>query len=139
MIWKQDQSLEFMNRFQKNSLAGHLGIDLVEIGADFLVATMPVDQRTKQPLGLLHGGASAALIESLGGMAGWLCLNDPNSSSVVGIEINANHLRSAKKGMVIGIVRPVKVGRRMQVWTVDIKQGEKLLCTGRLTNMVVRK
>jgi len=139
MIWKQDPSLEFINRFQKNSLASHIGINFIEIGTDFLVASMPVDERTKQPIGLLHGGASAAMIESLGGIAGWLCLDDPQTWSVVGIEINANHLRSTKEGTVIGTVRPVKVGRRMQVWTVDITQKDRLICTGRLTNMVIEK
>ncbi len=137
MIWKQHSSLEFINSIQKNTLAGHLAINFLEIGPDFLRASMPVDDRTRQPLGLLHGGASAALIESMGGIAGWLCLDDPEVLSVVGIEINANHLRTVANGEVTGLVKPVKVGRRMQVWNVEIFQEERLICVGRLTNMVV--
>ncbi len=118
-------------------MADHLGIEFTEIGSDFLVATMPVDHRTKQPIGLLHGGASVALAETIGSVAGWLCVDDWDNSSVVGIEVNANHLQKVKGGIVTAVVRPVRIGKRIQVWQVDISQEGDLTCTSRLTTMTV--
>lgn len=118
-------------------MADHLGIEFTEIGSNFLIATMPVDHRTKQPIGLLHGGASVALAETIGSVAGWLCVDDWDNSSVVGIEVNANHLQKVKGGIVTAVVRPVRIGKRIQVWQVDISQEGDLTCTSRLTTMTV--
>lgn len=137
-IWKTNPTLEALNDIGKGSLPGHLGIEFTEVGDDYIKARMPVDQRTKQPMGLLHGGASAALSETMGSIAGVLIIEDMTKQSIVGIEINANHLRSAKSGYVHATTKPVKIGRRLQVWNTDIHDDEgKLICTSRLTTMIV--
>jgi 1,4-dihydroxy-2-naphthoyl-CoA hydrolase len=115
----------------------HLAIEVTEIGDDFLIAKMPVDARTKQPAGLLHGGASTALAESLGSMASALCLKS-KSKMPVGIEINANHLKSAASGFVFGKVTPVRVGLSLHVWNIEIRNEKNdLICVSRLTVMIV--
>jgi 1,4-dihydroxy-2-naphthoyl-CoA hydrolase len=138
MIWKQTFNLEGLNQSSHNTLAEHLGITYTEIGDDFIVATMPVDHRTVQPMRLLHGGASAALAETLGSVAGLMCIEDVMTQTIVGTEISCSHLRSAKKGLVTGKVSPLKIGRRLQVWNIDVtdEQG-RLICVSRLTIMVV--
>lgn len=137
-IWKTNPTLEALNDIGRGSLPGHLGIEFTEVGEDYIKAKMPVDQRTKQPMGLLHGGASAALSETMGSVAGVLIIEDPSKQSIVGIEINANHLRSAKSGFVHATTRPVKIGRRLQVWNTEIHDDEgKLICTSRLTTMII--
>lgn len=115
-----------------------LGIECVELGDDYMVATMPVDHRTHQPMGLLHGGASAALIESIGSMGSTLLI-DLKKEAPVGIEINANHLGGVKSGLVKAIGKIVHAGKRTHVWQVDItdEANGKLVCTGRLTIMIV--
>lgn len=115
-----------------------LDIRCVELGEDYLVATMPVDSRTHQPMGLLHGGASAALIESIGSMGSTLLI-DLTKEAPVGIEINANHLGSVRSGMVRATGKIVHAGKRTHVWQVDIfdTATEKQVCTGRLTVMIV--
>lgn len=118
-------------------MSDHLGIEFTEIGPDYLTATMPVDHRTKQAIGLLHGGASVALAETIGSVAGWLCVDDWDNSSVVGIEVNANHLQKVKGGIVTAVVRPIRIGKRIQVWQVNISQDGNLTCTSRLTTMTV--
>lgn len=130
--------IEQINTFQKNTLMEVLDIRCVELGADYIVATMPVDHRTHQPMGLLHGGASAALIESIGSMGSTLLL-DLKKEAPVGIEINANHLGSVRSGSVRAVGKIIHAGKRSHVWQVDIfdEQTEKLICTGRLTIMVV--
>jgi uncharacterized protein (TIGR00369 family) len=116
----------------------HLGIEFTEIGDDFIRGTMPVDGRTRQPYGLLHGGASVALAETLGSMGATLCV-DPEEYQCVGQEINANHLRPARTGLVTGTARPVHLGGRTQVWIIDIvNEAGKLVCTSRLTMAVIR-
>lgn len=138
-IWKYPANLEALNEMIADCMPGHLGIKILEVGADFIKASMPVDQRTKQPLGLLHGGASAALSETIGSIAGVLIIDDPSKQSIVGIEINANHLRSATRGEVISITKPVKIGRRVQVWNTEIfDEKNKLICTSRLTTMIIK-
>nr|WP_243700029.1 hotdog fold thioesterase [Lysobacter sp. N42] len=113
-----------------------LGIVFTEIGADFLRATMPVDARTKQPYGLLHGGASVLLAETLGSTAGNLCV--PEDRICVGIEINANHLRAVRDGVVTGTARPLHVGRATQVWEIRIEDARgRLACVSRITLAVV--
>ena len=117
-----------------------LGIECIGLGEDFVVARMPVDHRTHQPMGLLHGGASAALIESIGSMGSTLLL-DLEKEAPVGVEINANHLGSVRSGFVKAIGKIIHAGKRTHVWQVDITDETtgKLVCTGRLTIMVVPK
>ncbi len=133
-------SVEAINRFNKNTLMEQLGIECVEIGEDYIVSTMPVDHRTHQPLGLLHGGASAALIESIGSMGSTLLL-DLEKEFPVGLEVNANHIGSVKSGSVKAIGKIVHAGKRTHIWQVDIYDNatSKLVCTGRLTIMVIAK
>jgi 1,4-dihydroxy-2-naphthoyl-CoA hydrolase len=136
-IWKNPIDIAFINQINGTCLPGHLGIELIEVGDDFIKATMPVDHRTKQPMGLLHGGASAALSETMGSIASLLAAGDFGKYSIVGIEINANHLKSAKDGYVTATTKPIKIGRTIHVWDTEIHdlKGE-LLCVSRLTVMV---
>ncbi len=126
-----------MNR---NTMMELLDIQCVEVGEDYVVATMPVDHRTHQPMGLLHGGASAVLIESIGSIGSAL-LCDLQNEFPVGLEINANHIGGIKSGLVKAVGKIVHAGKRTHVWQVDIfsVETEKLICTGRLTVMVVQK
>ena len=132
--------IETVNGWSRNTLMQTLGIECLEIGSDFLVARMPVDARTHQPMGLLHGGASMALIESIGSMGSSLLL-DLEREQPVGVEINANHVRAVTKGHVRGTGKLVHGGKRTHLWQVDIHDEAtgKLVCTGRLTVMVVPK
>ncbi|MES2355129.1 MAG: hotdog fold thioesterase [Pseudomonadota bacterium] len=121
----------------EGTLVEHLGIEVLEIGNDFLKARMPVDYRTRQPMGLLHGGASVALAETLGSIGAYLCV-DPEKQNCVGLEINANHLRAVSSGWVYGVARPLHVGRRTQVWEIKITNEEdKLVCISRITIAVI--
>jgi 1,4-dihydroxy-2-naphthoyl-CoA hydrolase len=123
----------------KNTMGDHLGIVFTDIGEDYLKATMPVDHRTKQPYGLLHGGASAVLAETLGSLASHLVV-DSNQYNCVGIEINANHLRGAREGLVTGIVTPLHTGKTTHVWDIKIYDSrEKLICVSRLTVAIIKK
>lgn len=133
-------SLEEINSFNKNTMMGFLGIECIEIGTDYIVSTMPVDHRTHQPMGLLHGGASVALIESVGSMGSTLLL-DLSKEYPVGLEVNANHVGSIKSGTVKAIGKIVHAGKRTHLWQVDIFDVEtnKLICTGRLTIMVIQR
>jgi len=133
-------SLEEINRYSKNTLMGVLGIECVEIGEDYIVATMPVDQRTHQPMGMLHGGASAALIESIGSMGSTLLI-DLEKEFPVGLEVNANHVGGIKSGIVKAIGKVVHAGKRTHLWQVDIfdKETNRLICTGRLTVMIIER
>ena len=136
MIWKKEFTLEGLNN-TNNNLVQHLGIKFTAYGNDYLEATMPVDERTHQPFGLLHGGASVVLAESLGSLAGYLCL-EGSRQVTVGQEINANHLRSVKSGVVVGTAKPIHLGRASQVWQVEIKdEAGKLVCVSRMTLAVV--
>jgi uncharacterized protein (TIGR00369 family) len=120
------------------TLISHLGIRFTEIGADFLRGTMPVDGRTAQPYGLLHGGASVALAETLGSMAAGMSVDA--EYQVVGQEINANHVRAARSGLVTGTTRPAHIGGRTHVWTIDIvNEAGKLVCISRLTVAVIKR
>ncbi|HUD41860.1 MAG TPA: hotdog fold thioesterase [Dokdonella sp.] len=135
-IWKQAVDLDTLNAWSRQSLVGTLGIELTEAGEDFLRGTMPVDARTRQPFGLLHGGASVALAETLGSVAGNHCVGD--GYMVVGVEINANHLRAKTDGVVTGTARPLHVGRSTQVWEIRIEdERERLVCISRITLAVV--
>src|SRR3982751_6679467 len=136
-IWKQTFDLDRINSWNANSMVDYLGMRVTEIGDDFLRGTMPVDHRTKQPFGLLHGGASVALAESLGSLAGTLCL-DASKEMAVGLDINANHVRAVTEGVVTGTARPLHVGRNTQVWEIRIEDERgKLVCISRLTLAIV--
>lgn len=137
MIWKIFPDVVAINNFNNNTLVSHLGIEITEFGPDYVKARMPVDHRTRQPMGLLHGGASVVLSESVGSMASWLTLGDQNVK-VVGIEVNANHLKSVSKGFVTSITKPVRLGKTLHVWNTEIfdEKGE-LLCISRLTVMII--
>ena len=131
--------LATLNARSAGSAVAHLGIVFTELGDDFLRGTMPVDERTKQPYGLLHGGSSVLLAETLGSMAANLCLDDPTQGQAVGLEINANHLRAAKSGIVTGTARPLHLGRSTQVWEIRIEdESGRLVCISRLTMSVVK-
>lgn len=122
----------------KNTMGEHLGMVFTELGDDYLKATMPVDHRTKQPYGLLHGGASVALAETLGSVGAALTV-DPLKAICVGQEINANHLRSVRDGLVTGIAKPVHIGAGSQVWEIKIYDDrERLVCISRLTVAVLK-
>ncbi|MCE7985448.1 MAG: hotdog fold thioesterase [Caldilinea sp. CFX5] len=136
-IWFVEPSLERVNAMSKGTMVEHLGIEITAIGEDFLTAKMPVDQRTVQPYGLLHGGASVALAETLGSIAALLCVNQAEKVCV-GLEINANHVRSARSGSVIGTARPLHVGGTTQVWQTQIVDDqERLVCVSRMTLAVL--
>ena len=135
-IWKKSVTLEQLNARNPGTLNESLGIRLTDVGDDYLRGTMPVDARTHQPYGLLHGGASVLLAETLGSSAGGLCA--PEGKGVVGIEINANHLRGVRDGHVTGTARPLHVGASTQVWEIRIEdQAGRLVCISRLTLAVV--
>jgi 1,4-dihydroxy-2-naphthoyl-CoA hydrolase len=137
MAFREPINLAALNAYAKDSLVGHLGIVITEAGDDWLRGTMPVDARTRQPFGLLHGGASVALAETLGSMAGGLCV-DSAKEAVVGLEINANHLRAVREGVVTGTARALHIGRSTQVWEIRIEnEAGKLVCVSRLTLAVV--
>ena len=120
-------------------MVSHLSISFIEIGNDYLKAKMPVDHRTVQPLGLLHGGASAALAETIGSVAAFLCV-DPELYNCVGLEINCNHIKGKTKGEVFGIGKPLHIGSKTQVWEIKIvDEKEKLLAVSRLTLAVIIK
>lgn len=131
-------SLESINKLNKETLIDLLGIEVTELGDDFLKARMPVDSRTKQPFGLLHGGASVVLIESLGSIGSSLLINHDQEFSV-GLEVNANHVGAAKDGFVYALAKLSHGGKRTHVWVVEVRdeKTERLICTGRLTVMVV--
>ena len=130
-------SLEALNQLCQGNLAEHLGIVFTAVGDDWLQATMPVDKRTHQPFGLLHGGASVALAETIGSCAGNLCV-DQAKYYCVGLDINANHLRAVRSGVVTGTARAIHVGRTTQVWEIRIEnEAGKLVCISRLTLAVV--
>ncbi len=134
-IWHRDYQLADLK--YGPSLASHLGIEFTEIGPDFVSARMPVDDRTRQIFGILHGGASVALAETLGSIGAGLVI-DPSTSMCVGQEINANHIRAVKEGFVIGTARPIHLGKRSHVWEIRINdERDKLVCISRLTVAVL--
>jgi len=138
-IWRNLMPLDALNSAGHGTLSQHLDIQFTEIGDDFVRATMPVDERTRQPYGLLHGGASVALAETVGSIGAVMCV-DPSQYLCVGQEINANHVRSARSGRVTGTARPVHLGGRTQVWAIEIVDASQaLVCISRLTMAVIRK
>ncbi len=139
-IWfKPDLQVKDFIHFGKNTMGDFLGIEFVELGDDYIKATMPVDERTKQPYGLLHGGASVVLAETLGSVGAILTV-DPELYQCVGLEINANHIRGIKQGYVTGIASPIHIGATTQVWDIRIyDEREKLVCVSRHTVAVIKK
>jgi 1,4-dihydroxy-2-naphthoyl-CoA hydrolase len=136
--FRQRPGLEALNRLMPGTAGGSLGIRITEHGPDFLRATMPVDARTRQPFGLLHGGASVVLAETLASLAGHLCLDPAEKKQAAGLEINANHLRAVTEGVVKGSARAIHIGRTTQVWEVRIEDGRgRLSCIARMTAAVV--
>ena len=136
-IWFRPHTLAELNANRGGTMVEHLGIEYTGMGPDFLEARMPVDARTRQPYGLLHGGASMALAETLGSYGAALTV-DPSRQLVVGQEINANHLRPVRDGFVTGTARPVHLGGRSQVWSIDIRDERgRLVCISRLTLAVL--
>lgn len=135
-MWKRKITLEQLNQLSKQNMLAHVGIEFTAITDDSLEATMPVDNRTTQPFGLLHGGASVVLAETLGSVAGYLCTS--GKQKVVGIEINASHVKAARGGKVKGVCTAVRLGRTHQVWDIKIyDQQNSLCCVSRLTTAVL--
>jgi len=133
----QEISLDTLNQRNKNTMSDWLGIELCELGSDFLTAKMPVDHRTVQPLGVVNGGAFCALAETVGSVAANLCI-DRSKQVALGLDINANHIRSANKGFVYGKAIPLHIGKTTQVWEIKITDDEgKLCCISRLTLSVI--
>lgn len=139
-IWfNKEQTLAGFDQWNRHTMGEHLGMQYSEIGDDYLKATMPVDHRTHQPYGLLHGGASAALAETLGSVASALVI-DPEKFICVGIEINANHVRGVKSGFVTGTCTPIHIGATTHVWDIRIHdERNKLVCISRLTVAILKK
>ena len=134
-IWKKQFTLEGLNRGLENTLCQHLGMVVTEVGDNYVLGTMPVDSRTRQPMGLLHGGASVALAETLGSLAANLAVDQ--ESYCVGLDINANHIRSVKSGLVFAKVAATHVGRSTQVWEITLEDDQgRLVCISRLTMAV---
>lgn len=137
-IWKKDTSIARLNKLSENTIIELLGIEYTQVGEDFIEASMPVDKRTHQPHGLLHGGASVVLAETLGSVAANLVV--PADRVCVGLEVNANHIRSMKKGKVIGRATALHIGYSTQVWQIEIcNEREQLVCSSRLTVAVIDK
>jgi 1,4-dihydroxy-2-naphthoyl-CoA hydrolase len=137
-IWFSEQpTIERLNAMRSNSILDSLGIEFTQIGDDFIEATMPVDRRTIQPLGLLHGGASVVLAETLGSVASVHCI-DISQYYCVGLDVNANHIRAMREGNVTGRVTPIHLGRTTHVWEIRIRDNrDRLVCLSRLTMAIL--
>lgn len=135
-IWKQTLNIEALRRVSENTAVSHLGIEFLEVGDDWLSARVPVNRQTCQPYGLLHGGVSVVLAETLGSCGAAFAV--PEGTQVVGLDINANHLRGVRVGWVTGIARAVHLGRTTQVWQIDLRDDQgRMVCTSRLTMAVL--
>lgn len=138
-IWYKPFTLEEVQQRSPGTMIDHIGIIITEVGDTYLKGTMPVDHRTVQPMGILHGGASVALAETLGSLAANLVV-DNEQKYCVGLDINANHIRAARKGFVTGIAKPLHIGSSTQVWSIEITDEEnKLVCISRLTMAVLER
>lgn len=138
--FRQRPGVDYLNALLPGTAPGNLGIVLTEHGPDFLRATMPVDERTKQPFGLLHGGASVLLAETLASLGGYLCLDADSGQQLAGLEINANHLKAVTEGEVTGTARPIHLGRSTQVWEIRIEDAKgRLVCISRMTGAVIAR
>lgn len=138
-IWHQPFNLEFLNQRSLRTMSEFLGIVFTDIGDDFLTATMPVNEKTKQPIGILHGGANVVLAETIASTAANAVV-DQAHQYCVGLEINANHLQSAREGIVTGIARPIHLGKTTQVWSIEIRNASgKLTCISRMTAAILNR
>lgn len=137
-IWFKDYTVEYLEGLRNANMGVHIGIAFTEIGPDFLKARMPVDHRTTQPFGIMHGGASCVLSETLGSVSGWMTI-DPDKYRAVGLELNINHIRAVTQGSVIGTCMPLHTGRRTQVWQTDITEEAtgKRVAISRLTLAII--
>lgn len=136
-IFNPSTTLDMLNKLSPNTMTEHLGIVFTKIGEDSIEATMPVDHRTHQPMGLLHGGASVVLAETLGSVAATCCV-DMSKQYCVGLDINANHIKSVREGIVTGITKPIHIGKRTQVWEIKItNEQNELVCISRITMAVI--
>jgi len=137
-IWFKDYTIDILEGLRNANMGTHIGLEFSEVGSDFLRGTMPVDERTTQPFGILHGGASCVLSESLGSVAAWMTI-DPDKYRAVGLEINCNHIRAVTEGRVIGTAKPLHTGRRTQVWQTDITEEAtgKRVAVSRLTVAII--
>jgi 1,4-dihydroxy-2-naphthoyl-CoA hydrolase len=140
-IWKNEFTLEALNAFGENNMAGYLDIKYNEYGDDFISATMPVTAKTVQPFRILHGGASVVLAETLGSVASNLCIEDLTKYSAVGLEINANHLKGVHEGgIVMGTCKPIRIGKNVHVWSIEIRDEKgELTCISRLTVSIIER
>ncbi len=137
-MFNKDITIEQVKNLDQNTIANLIGIEYLEIGDDYITARMPVDGRTHQPFGILHGGASVVLAETVGSMASFMCLPDPMKQRSVGLDINANHIRAVKSGWVYGKATPIHIGRTTHVWEIKITTEDgKLVCISRLTMAIV--
>lgn len=139
-IFNEKISLEGLNDLCKGNMGSHLGIEFTEIGPDFLTAKMPVDERTRQPFGLLHGGASVVLAETIASIAANFVLLPEDQAHVVGLEINANHIKAVTSGFVYGTCKPLQLGRKFSVWEIRIcTEGGALVCMSRMTAAIISR
>ncbi len=138
-IWKNPITLQDITEIRESTMTSHLGIEFIEIGEGYLKGKMPVDSRTRQPFGILHGGASCVLAETLGSVAGCYCV-DRTKQICVGLSINTNHIGMAKEGYVYGIAKPIHLGSKTQIWEIDITDEKgRLISITRLTLIVLDK
>ncbi|MEK7778662.1 MAG: hotdog fold thioesterase [Pseudomonadota bacterium] len=139
-IWFKDYTVEYLEGLRNANMGKHIGIHFTEIGTGFLKGSMPVDNRTTQPFGILHGGASCVLSETLGSVAGWMTI-DPDKYRAVGLELNINHIRAITQGSVIGTCTPLHVGKRTQVWQTDMTEEAtgKRVAISRLTLAIIEQ
>ena len=138
-IWNKPCTPEEVQQLGKDTMVEHVGIRITEVGTDFLKGTMPVDHRTVQPMGILHGGASVALAETLGSLAAYLVV-DREKNYCVGLDINANHIRAARQGLVTGTAKPLHLGSSTQVWSIEIvDEDNRLVCISRLTMAILQR
>jgi len=138
-MWKNKYTIDECNKICENTIHDALGIRLTEVGADFLKGTMPVDNRTVQPFRLLHGGASVVLAESLGSLSSVMMI-DHDKNICVGLDINANHIRAVKSGIVTGVAKPINIGGKFHIWEIKItNEADKLVCIARFTVTVLPK
>ena len=138
MIWNKKLTVKDLNAHKDNTLLSALGIEYTEISSDSITAKMPVDNRTVQTFGVLHGGASVALAETIGSTASFLALPDNENKNVVGLDINANHLKAVSSGWVYGTAKPIRIGRKIHVWQIKIvNENNDMVCICRLTTMII--
>ncbi len=138
-IWQVEMNLSALNMRSNNTMAAYLGIEFIEIGDDFLIAKMPINEKTKQPIGIMHGGASCVLAETVGSTAANCCV-DLTTSYCVGLDINTNHIRSIREGFVIGTAKPYHLGRSTQVWGIEVvNENKQLISVNRLTMTVLTR